>query len=118
MISGFPWAMLLTWLLTTFFLADGVINLIGKQVPRDGFVRWGFPSWWHLVNGAVLFVTGVLLAYPPTQFLGFALGALECLAIYATLVRHREWAHFLPSVVLLALLATAYLGTYGLWPLA
>jgi uncharacterized membrane protein HdeD (DUF308 family) len=117
MIFGFAWPTLLTYVLTAFFLANGVINLMGKQALRDGFARWGFPAWWHLVNGAVLLVAGVLLAYPPTQFLGFALGALECLAVFATLARHRDWAHFPPSVILLVLLALAYWGTYGLWPL-
>ena len=42
--------------------------------------------------------------------LGFALGALECLAIYATLIRHRQFAHLPPSIVLMVLIALAFWG--------
>lgn len=114
MIFGFSWAEWLTWLLALFFVVNGVINFTGPQAMRDGFRDWGFPPYWHLVNGAILLLTGLLLAYPPTRPLGFLLGLLECIAIYATLIRHRAFSHLPPSVVLLEVMAIAWWGVYGL----
>jgi hypothetical protein len=51
----------------------------------------------------------VLLVMDTTRLLGLTLGALLCLAIFATLIRHHETAHLPPSVVLLmVILVTAY----------
>jgi hypothetical protein len=114
MILGFHWALLLTGLLGIFFLGDGVVSAIGPKPMRDSFVKWGFPGWWHLVNAAVCLATGVFLLIPALRPLGFALGALECFAIFATLIRNKEPGHLPPSVFLLGLLCAAYWGLYGL----
>jgi len=113
MFNHLPWADGLTWLLSLFFIINGAINLAGPPALREGFARWGFPSWWHLVNAAVLFACGILLAFPDLRFFGFALGLLECLAIYAVLIRHGDYRHLPPSIVLLLLMALAFAGLYG-----
>jgi len=114
MILGFHWTLILVSILGVFFLGDGVISAIGPKPMRESFVKWGFPSWWHLVNAAVCLVTGVLLFIPALRPLGLLLGALECFAIFATLIRNNEPAHLPPSVILLVLILVAYWGFYGL----
>jgi len=113
MLFGFSWAQWLTWLLAAFFVVNGVINIVGPKPMRDSFRDWGFPSYWHMVNGAVLLLTGVLLLTPQLRPLGFLLGALECLAIWITLVRVKALSHLSPSLVMFVILAVAYLGIYG-----
>jgi hypothetical protein len=113
MIFGFHWALLLTGLLSIFFLGDALVSAIGPKPMRESFVKWGFPGWWHLVNAAVCLAVGVMLLVPALRPLGFALGALECFAIFATLIRNKEPGHLPPSVFLLGLLCVAYWGLYG-----
>lgn len=113
MIFGFHWALLLTGLLSIFFLGDALVSAIGPKPMRESFVKWGFPGWWHLVNAAVCLAIGVLLLVPALRPFGFVLGALECLAIFATLIRNKEPGHLPPSVFLLGLLCVAYWGLYG-----
>jgi hypothetical protein len=31
----------------------GVFNAIGTRAMCESFVRWGYPSWWHLVTGGL-----------------------------------------------------------------
>jgi hypothetical protein len=114
MIFGFSWPFLLTCLLGLAFIVNGVANAIGPREMRENFTRWGFPRGWHLVNAAVCLTTGVLLLVPPAVPIGFVLAALECLAIYLTLVINREFKHLPPSMILLAILGMAFFGTYGL----
>jgi hypothetical protein len=52
---------------------------------------------------------GVPIAYAPTRLAGPAVGALVCLAVVATSIRHREAAHLPPGVVLFAaVMVTAF----------
>ena len=39
------------WLLVAAFFGAGVFNAIGTRATRESFLRWGYPSWWHLVTG-------------------------------------------------------------------
>jgi hypothetical protein len=114
MLFGFSWAQWLTWLLAAFFAVNGVINITGPKAMRDSFAEWGFPGYWHIVNGAILLLTGILLVLPQTRPFGFGLGVLECLAIYITLIRHKAFSHLPPSVVMLIVLGVAWWGLYGL----
>ncbi|MBJ3785831.1 DoxX family protein [Devosia sediminis] len=113
MIFGTYWAIALTATLGVFFLADGFVSLIGPKPMRVAFVRWGYPRWWHLVNAAVCLTIGVLLFIPPLRPIALILAALECLAIFATMIRNRQPAHLPPSVILLALVALAAWGLYA-----
>jgi len=114
MIFGFHWALLLTGLLGVMFVGNGVVNAIGPANMRDGFRRWGFPAWWHLVNGAICLAIGALLFVTGLRPLGFALAALECFAIVLTLLWNREPGHLPPGIILLGLVGLAYWGLYGL----
>jgi hypothetical protein len=109
MIMGVSWPVWLAWLLAAFFVVNGAVNIVGPRGMRDGFARWGYPPWFHLFNGVLQLATGVLIAHAPTRLAGLALGALVCLAVFATLVRHRETAHLPPGLVLFAvILVTAF----------
>ena len=91
-------------------MAAGLIGLVGHRSSR----RWGsrphtpVPGFAE-ATGRDLCTKAVLIAYVPTRPAGLALGALVCLAVFATLIRHREAAHLPPGVVLFAaILATAF----------
>ena len=110
MIIDTSWPLWLAWILALFFAGNGVINIIGPKGMRDSFARWGYPSWFHLLNGALQLVIAILLVMDTTRLLGLGLGVLLCLAIVATLIRHHEAAHLLPSVVLLLVILMAVHG--------
>lgn len=111
MIAGQSWALWLCWLLAVFFICNGIVNIIGPKGIREGFARWGFPSWFHIANGLLDLVAGVLIALPQTRPFGLGLGILICLGVFATLIRHRELAHLPPSVVLFVVVAVAGWGS-------
>ena len=111
MLMDVSWSVWLAWLLATFFIVNGVINVIGPQGMRDGFARWGYPPWFHLFNGILQAATGALIAYAPTRLVGLAVGTAICMAVFATLIRHREAAHLPPGLVLFALILVAALST-------
>jgi hypothetical protein len=115
MIFGVSWPVWLAWILAVFFVGNGVINLFGPKGMRDGFTRWGFPSWFHLFNGALQIVTGVLIALEPTRMIGLGLGALICFVVFATLIRHKEASHLPPGVLLLLVIVVT---AWGLMPAA
>jgi hypothetical protein len=104
MIFGIDWTMWLTWLLAAFFIVNGVVNWFGPKPMLDGYARWGFPGWFHRFNGTVQLGAGVLLLFPVTFHAGIALGLAVCLGIFATLIRHKEFSHLPPGVILFALL--------------
>ena len=116
MLMGVSWPVWLAWLLAAFFVVNGVVNIIGPQGMRDGFARWGYPRWFHLLNGVLQLATGVLIAYAPTRLAGLALGALVCLAVFATLIWHREAAHLLPGAVLFGVILVTAFGVVAVRP--
>ena len=107
---GIGWAVWLVWLLALFFVANGIANLFNPKPFRDDFARWKFPGWFHLFNGAFQIVTGLLLVFEQTRWLGFALAVAVCLGVYGTLVRFREFPHMLPVTILSALVLIAMWG--------
>lgn len=113
MIFDIHWARVLTAVLGAFFLTDGFVSLIGPKPMRIAFIRWGYPRWWHLVNAAVCMTIGILLFIPPLRPVAFILATLECLAIFATMIRNRQLAHLPPSIILLALVSLAAWGLSG-----
>lgn len=103
MILNYSWAVWLAWLLVVFFVVNGALNLAGLKAMKDSLLRWGFPARFHLINGVIHVVIGLLIAWYPTRPLGLLLGVLLCLTIGLTLIRHRAWAHMLPTILLLVL---------------
>lgn len=109
LILNYSWAVWLAWLLAAFFAVSGILNIAGFRPMRDALLGWGYPPWFHLANGAFDFLTAATIAWYPTRPLGLLLGALLCLVIWAMLLRHRDYRHLPPSIVLFAVtVATAW----------
>jgi uncharacterized membrane protein YoaK (UPF0700 family) len=104
-LFGFSATTLLAWLLALAFLGAGVVNAAGSAAIKDDFVRWGYPRWWNLITGGLEVLVAALIALPAARVVGLALGAVICVAAVATVVRHRDYGHVPPSVVLTALSA-------------
>jgi uncharacterized membrane protein YphA (DoxX/SURF4 family) len=104
-LFGIPATTLLAWLLAIAFLGAGVVNAIGPGAIKDDFVRWGYPRWWNLVTGGLEVLAAVLIALPATRLAGLVLAAAICIAAVATVVRHGDYGHVAPGVVLTALAA-------------
>ena len=103
MILNYSWAVWLAWLLAVFFVVNGALNIAGLKAMKDAFRKWGFPAWFHILNGVIQVLIGAMIAWYPTRPLGLLLAVLLCLAIGMTLIRQRAWAHFPPAIVLLVL---------------
>ena len=104
-LFGISAATLLSWLLTLAFLGAGIVNAAGSAAIRDGFVRWGYPRWWHLVTAGLEVLAAALIAVPAARVAGLMLGAAICVAAVATVVRCKDYGHVAPAVVLAALSA-------------
>jgi hypothetical protein len=95
------------WLLVAAFFGAGLFNAIGTGATRESFVRWGYPSWWHLVTGGLEILCAVLIALPVGRDAGLVLGTIVIAAALATVLRHREYSHLAPPALFLALIALA-----------
>ena len=107
------WGLWLTWLVATFFVVNGVVNLFNPPNFRESLARLGFPSWFYLFNGAFQIVTGALLAFERTRMIGFALAVLVCVVVFAALIRARELGHLGPIAVLSFCVALAMWRLYA-----
>lgn len=103
MILNYSWAVWLAWGLGAFFVVKGVLNMAGLTPMRVARLKWGHPSWFPIAGGALDLLAGLMTAWYPTRPFGLAFGLLVCLAEGATLIRHRDWRHLPPSLVLFAL---------------
>jgi hypothetical protein len=79
------WTVWLAYLLAAFFCINGVVNIIGPRGMRESFAAWGYPSWFHIVNGTIQLGAGVLLLADATRVLGLGLGILVCMGVFVTL---------------------------------
>ena len=104
-LFGISAATLLAWLLALAFLGAGVANAAGSATTKDDFVRWGYPRWWNLVTGGLEVLTAALIAIPSARVEGLILGAAICIAAVATVVRHKDYGHVAPGLVLTILSA-------------
>lgn len=95
------------WLLVAAFFGAGVFNAIGTRATRESFVRWGYPSWWHLVTGGLEILCALLIALPVGRDPGLVLGTIIIAAALATVLRHREYSDLTPPAAFLALIALA-----------
>ena len=100
MILNYAWAVWLAWILAAFFLVNAVLSLVGFKPIKDGLRAWGFPAWFHVFNGLLQAVIGLMIAWYPTRPFGLLLALLLCVAIWITLARHRAWSHVPPSIIL------------------
>jgi DoxX-like family len=102
-VFGLSLADILATLLALAFCGAGLFNACGGQSVRQGFVGWGYPAWWNLITGGLELAAAALIGWPPTRLAGLALASVICLAAIATVLRHREFGHLPPGLVLLAL---------------
>lgn len=97
--------LVLVALVAMFLAFGGLANLLGPKVIIDEYIRWGYPRWFRFVTGALELATAALLAFLSTRRTGAVLGCLVMLAAVGTVILHREYAHAIPGLVVLALLA-------------
>jgi hypothetical protein len=95
----------LSWLLILAFLGAGFVNAAGSAKIKDDFLRWGYPRWWNLVTGGLEVLVAALIAIPAARVAGLGLGAAICVAAVVTVVRHKDYGHLAPGVVLTVLSA-------------
>lgn len=96
---------LLIWALAAFFVFGGLGNLWASPAILEDYARWGFPAGFNLVTGTLELATAGLLVRVPRA--GLALGACIMVGAVATVTWHGEFAHALPGLVVLALIALA-----------
>ena len=87
-----------------FFIVAGLVNLAGPAGLREGYARWGYPDRFHLVTGALELAAGVAIVIASLRLAGIILAGLITAAAIATLVRHREWSHLPPSMILMVII--------------
>ena len=95
------------WLLVAAFFGAGLFNAVGTRAALEGFVRWGYPSWWHWVTGGLEILSAILIALPLGRAAGLVLGAIIIVVASLTVLRHREYLHLAPLGMFLALIALA-----------
>lgn len=102
-LPEFSWKVLLAWLLAAFFLIGAIGNIfVSEQIATD-YARWGYPGWFHYLTGSLELITAMLLALKSLRFWGAVLGAVLMIAASSTVVLHREYAHAIAPLVVLAL---------------
>ncbi len=95
------------WLLVAAFFGAGLFNAVGTRATREGYVRWGYPIWWHWVTGGLEILSAILIALPLRRAAGLGLGAIIIVVASLTVLRYREYVHLAPLGVFLALIALA-----------
>jgi hypothetical protein len=97
-----------TWSLALFFVIGGGANIVAPPSIRDGFLRWGFPSWFHFVVGALEIAAAAMLIMPASHAFGLLLSAATMISAVIVVAYHREYTHaILPGAVLLVIAITA-----------
>ena len=99
---------ILVMVLTALFTVSGVVNLAGLGPVKRDFARWGYPTWFRLLCGALeLFSAGLLLGQQ-TRLLGLALEGVIMVGAVITLLRNREpFLHLAPALIFSALVVLA-----------
>jgi hypothetical protein len=104
-LFGISAATLLAWLLAIALFGAGIVNAGGATAIKEDFVRWGYPRWWNLVTGGLEVLAAALIATPTLRIAGLGLGAAICAAALVTVIRHRDYGHIPPGLILTALSA-------------
>ena len=98
------------WLIAAVFLLGGGLNVVGSTKLREEFANWGYPPWFHRVNGVLQLVAAALIMIPAYRLWGLLFGGLVCVAAALTLVRAGAFKMLPPSLILIVVitvLATA-----------
>jgi len=86
------------------FLSASVVNLVGPNVIRAEFAKWGYPDWSRVTIAIVELVGSLLLFVARTQWLGALILLVVTLGVLLSFVRSREWMRMQYPLVLLFLL--------------
>jgi hypothetical protein len=106
------WIRVLAWALAAFFLVGFFINTFAVKLVGPDYKRWGYPDWFHFVNGVLELAVAALMATAPTRPYGLLLGACIMAAAIATVVYHREYHRGVPALIVLTLMSIV---AWGMW---
>lgn len=104
-MKAFPWHHLLAGLLCAFFLLGGYMNIFASPEISADYSRWGYPSWFHYLTGALEWVTAVLIVSPRFRLAASVIGGGVMIAAAATVAFHGEFSHAIAPLVVLAFLS-------------
>jgi len=91
---------ILSGLLAAAFVLSGGTKLSGPEEMANNFIRWGYPSWFMYVTGAIELVAAVMLLIPRTRFVGAFLLVATMGGAVLTHVVNAEAVHSFPALVL------------------
>ncbi len=95
----------LAGLLAFAFVGAASGKLMGAPEMVENFARWGYPSWFLYVTGAIEVVAAILIAVPKTRFFGASLLVATMIGGVGTHVIHGEYGAAIPALVLMSLSA-------------
>ncbi|MFP1132946.1 DoxX family protein [Asticcacaulis sp. W401b] len=98
------WTRIGAYLIGAFFIIGALGNIFPPDEVRANYLRWGYPSWFHYVTGALELAAAVLL-FSKYRLWGSALGASIMLAAAGTVLINGELTHSIPPLVVLTLCA-------------
>ena len=96
---------ILAMILAALFAIAGVVNLARPGAVKRDFARWGYPTWFQLLCGALELLSAALLLGQQTRVFGLALAGAIIIGAIFTLLRNREpFGHLAPALVFSALI--------------
>jgi hypothetical protein len=98
-MSKISWRHGLALALAALFVVGSLSNILAPGSIYEEYLKWGYPSWFHLVTGSLELTAAVLLARERTRLLGAALGGAVMLAALTTVTVHDEYGHGAAPVV-------------------
>ncbi len=98
-MSKIPWRQVFALALAAFFVVGSLTNILAPGTIYGEYLRWGYPSWFHFVTGALELTAAVLLARAGARPLGAALGCAVMLGALATVTLHGEYGRAAPPLI-------------------
>jgi uncharacterized membrane protein YphA (DoxX/SURF4 family) len=83
-------------------IGHGGVTFAGPPLVRENFARWGYPAGFHLVQGVLEVVVGLLLLIPVTSQVGAIASAMIVLAAVVIQIRSGDWGNLPFAAVLMA----------------
>lgn len=99
-----------TTLLSILFAGVAALHLIGFEVLRQTYAKWGYPAGFREVTGTLLLFAAVCLFFPPLRLAGLILAALVMFLAATTLLHRGQWGFAAPIIALLFALIPVSLG--------
>jgi len=93
---------LAVYVVSTLFLAAGILNLSGIRAVRAVYRFWHYRRGFHRIIGALELVTALFLIVPQLRIWGLMLAAPIVFFSVVTLLNHRQYVWSLFGMLLLA----------------